>query len=91
MDEWIHPAEILNRSLANDADKRRYREKMKLLGYNEDSFCHLEQNGAHSSGELAGWDGFAQNCVCLGSPSSSAFLGREACFVTLTRYLILFH
>ena len=72
---------------------------MELLGNIEDPFCHLQHKGARSSGgDLAGWDadGVAQNCVCHGSPSSPAFLGQAvlsprltACFVTLTRYLIV--
>ena len=72
---------------------RRYKEKIKSLGYSEDPFCHLEQKVAHSSRELAGWDGFAQNYVCPRSPSSYVFLGQEAsvCFVTLTQYLTVCH
>ena len=97
MAEWIHPAEKLKGIVANDANKRRYRKKMELLGYSEDPFCHLKRKGAHSSGDLAGWDGFTQNCVCPGSPSSPAFIGQEVlsprlavCFVTLTRSPIVF-
>ena len=29
---------------------------MELLGYSEDPFCHLEQKGANSSGDLDGMD-----------------------------------
>ena len=51
-----HPRKKFVRLETLDADQRRYRGKMELLGYSEDRLCHLEQKGAHSSGDVAGLD-----------------------------------